>query len=161
MAKELLHGGRVKVSLLDPSTGKPRVIGIFSDVSYTIRYGATPIFVLGRTSVAKIQLTHAEPIELRMRAWREVEHGPFAEGIMPRLQDLLTDPTTRLTLIDRELESAGKDAVIGEVTDVVVTSVDVGYSIRNVSEQSFSAMGVFHNDESVKNAEPPGATDLP
>lgn len=137
------------------------MVGIFSDVTYSMAYGAQAIFILGRTSAAALQYTHAEPVNVRMRAWHVNTHGPFVDGMLPKLQDLLANNYTRLTLIDRQAEIDGKDAVIGEITDLLITGFDSGVSIRNLKEYTVSGMGILLRDESAKNVEGPGAADLP
>lgn len=161
MAQKVTSGHRIKLAMLDPQTGRSKVVGIFNDVTLGVGLGATPVYILGRSSPAAIQFTHSEPITFRARAWRVIDAGPYVDGGVPKLQDLLSNPTTTATLMDRQLEADGRDATIGEVTGLVITGFDQTVSIRNLVEYTVSGMGILFRDESAKNAEGPGATDLP
>jgi hypothetical protein len=161
MAQKVVSGHRIKVGRFNPATGKTEIVGIFSEVSFNVNVGAVPIFILGRSSAAAIQYTHMEPISVRMRAYRSIDHGPYVDGGMPLLQDLLKNEYTRLSLYDRQLELDGRDGLIGEITDMVITGFDTSVSSKNVVEYTVSGMGILIKDESAKNAEAAGATDLP
>ncbi len=163
MSQKVLSGHRIKVSRYNPETGKSKVLGIFNSVSISLSYGAQPVPILGRTSVAAIQYTHMDPINVRAGAWRAVNHGAFAdEGVgLPLLQDLLKNTYTKLTLLDRQLELDGKDAVVGEITDMVWTGFDVSHNVRQLVEYTCTGMGILYRDESAQNVEGAGATDLP
>lgn len=158
---QIQTGQAIRLSMFNPRTGKPQTVGIFNDCSIQYSYGASPIYILGRTGPAMIQFTHQEPVTVRMRAWRIDDHGPFVDAMLPPLQDLLTNPTTQLTLISRELEAAGRDGTIAEISGLVITGFDQTTSIRNTVEYTVSGMGTLLRDESQANAEAPGATQLP
>lgn len=161
MAQKVLSGHRVKVSRLDPVTGRSSVVGIFSDVTYSSAYGAQAVFILGRTSAAALQYTHAEPINVRMRAWHVVDHGPYVDGMLPKLQDLLKNDYTQMTLLDRQREIDGVDADIGTIKNLIITGFDSSVSIRNLKEYTVSGMAILYSDESAKNVEGAAAADLP
>lgn len=163
MSQKVLSGHRVKVSRYNPDTGKSKVLGIFNSVNFSVSLGVAPVPILGRTSVAALQYTHMDPIQVRAGAWRAVNHGPYAdEGVgLPLLQDLLKNTYTKLTLLDRQLENDGKDAVIGEIVDMLWTGFDVGHNVRNLVEYTATGQGILYRDESGQNVEGPGAADLP
>lgn len=164
MSQKVLSGHRVKIAVYSVATGKSQVLGIFNSVSVSAANGAQAVFILGRSSAAAIQFTHAEPINVRCTAWRAINHGPFATdgGVgMTLLQDMLKNEYTRLTMLDRQLENDGKDAVIGEVTDMLWTGFDSTKNIKSLVEYTVTGMGILYRDESGKNVEGPGATNLP
>lgn len=161
MSQKVLSGHRVKVSVFNVKTGTSQVVGIFNNATITYAYGAQAVFILGRTSAAALQFTHAEPVTFRLGAWRVDEHGPFVDGMVPELQDLLANDYITLTVLDREKEIENKDAKIGEIKSAIVTGFDESMNIRQLVEYTVSGMGIFYSDESSANAEGAAATDLP
>ncbi|WNM70096.1 hypothetical protein [Myxococcus phage Mx1] len=145
-----MHGSRAQVMI------DGQIIGIFTNVSYGVRYDATPIFVLGRFSAAEIVLTGMEAINVSCSGFRVVDNGPYKVASVPRLQDLLNHEDISLSIFDRQ---TGKQVM------TVVGVRPVGYSTsvaaKGIQDLSVEFMGLVLSDENDPNGqdETPGATE--
>lgn len=147
---KILHGARAQVIL----NGK--TIGIFTNVSYGMTYDVQPAMVLGAFAPVELSYTGAEPIGITASGWRVVDHGPFVETSMPRLQDLLTADDMVFALFDRQTEK-----LIMKVVGVKHAGFNTSVAPRALEEMSLNFIGLRLSDESVDNAEAAGATTLP
>lgn len=160
---KVVSGARAKVAIVDPTTGLPKVLGIFNQVSYDFGYGAQDVYILGRTGPAEIEYTHQEPVTLRLNAWRTLDHGPFAidGGHLPHLQDVLTSEYVEITLIDRQREKQGSDGRFAIVRRFRLLTFSTTINNRQLAEYSVTGRGIIYEDEAGANTEDETATDLP
>ena len=143
-----MHGSRAQLMI------EGRIVGVFNNISYGVRYDANPVYVLGRFSAAEIALTGMEVISVSASGFRVVDNGPYEVANVPQLQDLLHHEDMTLALFDRQ---TGKEIM------TVVGVRPVGYNIsggaRALFDTSVEFMGLRLSDESGDQDESPGATE--
>jgi hypothetical protein len=151
-----MHGARAKVSIYDPTTGQAKVVGIWNSFDYRVDYDVQPSFILGRFSAAELTTTGVEPVVINAQGWRVVDHGPFVEGRLTNIKDLLTQEYLVLTVIDRQTQQA-----IATIRGCLPTGMSSGVSAKALQESRNTYLGLLMDDESTVNAEAPDAADLP
>lgn len=156
MPPKVMSGARAKVSIFDPATGLAKVVGIWNNFSYSVNYDVQPSFILGRFSAAELSTTGVEPVSISASGWRVVDHGPFVEGRLTNLKDLLVQEYLVLSVIDRQ---TGK--TIATIHGCLPTGTSTTLSARQLQESSNSYMGLLMDDESTVNTEASSAADLP
>lgn len=147
---QTLTGHRVVVSI----DGKE--VGIFNSCSHSHSNEAEPLYILGRSGPADIVYKGITPVEGSLSGWRIVGQGAYVQAKFVRPQDLLTAPPATLTLYDRQTTQ-----VVSTITGVRFTGLSTGFQSRGVIETSVSFIGMMVSDESGKNSEGAGATQLP
>lgn len=156
MAAKVMSGARAKVSIYDPTTGQAKVVGIWNNFSYSVNYDVQPAFILGRFSAAELSTTGVEPVAISASGWRVVDHGPFVEGRLTNLKDLLLQEYLVLSVIDRQ---TGK--TVATIHGCLPTGTSTTLSARQLQESTNSYMGLLMDDESTVNTEAASAADLP
>jgi len=151
-----MSGARAKVAIVDPATGTAKVVGIWNNFSYSVNYDVQPAFILGRFSAAELNTTGVEPVSITAGGWRVVDHGPFVEGKLTNVKDLLTQEYLVLTVVDRQ---TGKN--IATIHGCLPTGFSSGLSARQLQESTNTYMGLLMDDESTVNTEAASAADLP
>lgn len=151
-----MSGARAKVAIVDPATGTAQVVGIWNNFSYSVNYDVQPAFILGRFSAAELNTTGVEPVSITAGGWRVVDHGPFIEGKLTNVKDLLTQEYLVLTVIDRQ---TGKN--IATIHGCLPSGFSSGLSARQLQESTNTYMGLLMDDESTQNTEASSAADLP
>src|SRR4051812_16727508 len=111
-APKVMSGARAKMSIYDPATGLSHVVGLFNNVSYNMTYETQPAYILGRYSAAEVDYTSMDLIAITCSGFRVIEHGPFVEAGLPKLQDLLLSEYITLDIFDRQREALGLPASI-------------------------------------------------
>lgn len=146
-----MHGSRAQVMI------DGRIVGIFNNVSYGVRYDANPIHLLGRFSAAEIVLSGMEPITVTASGFRVVDNGPYEVASVPRLQDLLNHEDITLAIFDRQ---TGKQ--IMTVVGVRPTGYNTSVAARGLMDLTVEFMGLSLSDEHDPNGqdESPGATQF-
>lgn len=139
-------GARAKLYVVDAS-GTPQLAGIFTNVSYGVTYGVTPVYILGRFNAAELVYTDMDVVNVTMTGFRVMENGPYAIGNVPQLQDLLQHEDTSLFIQDRQTSDAAK-ANIMTVTGLRTTGFDSTTSARGLQDLTVRAMGTVLKDES-------------
>lgn len=152
----VLSGARAKVGFLQNDT--VNYIGIYSDVSYTTAIDQQAVYILGRFSAASIDPVALEVVNISATGWRVLDHGPFAKtgGNFTQLQNLMTDGYLTFSIMDRQSEKE-----IARITGVRPASATGGFSMRQLSNVTFSYVGLLLSDESGDNYEAANAMDLP
>lgn len=148
-----MHGARAQVGIVQPD-GRMEIIGIFNNVSYGVRYDATPIHVLGRFSAAEIVLSGMEAINISASGFRVVDNGPYRVASVPMLQELLHHEDITITLYDRQTEKE-----IMTVVGVRPVGYNTSVAARGLQDLSVEFMGLRLSDESGGQDESPGATE--
>jgi len=147
----ILHGAKVKVVLND------RVVGIFTNVSYSKSYGMHTAHVLGRHSPAAFTYTHQEAIPVTMTGFRVVDAGPYKLNAMPELEDLLSASGVNLQLEDRTDPANPKIIMRGRL---YATSFSGGTAARSISDITVQGLMATMDDETSQDAEAPGAVKI-
>lgn len=143
---KIVTGARAKVEIIGPQ-GEKVTVGIFTSISYGVVYDATPAYTLGAYSPREIDYTAQEPVAISASGWRVVNQGPHVQGLFPTLDKLMTHEYLSMTIIDRQTGLA-----IAKIENVRPTSYQTPIASRQLTEQSFSFMGILCSDESGSNA---------
>ncbi len=151
-----MSGARAKVAIYDPVSGQAKVVGIWNNFSYSLNHDVQPSFILGRYSAAELSTTGVEPVSITASGWRVVGHGPFVEGRLTPLDQLLTQEYLVLTVIDRQTKQT-----IATIHGCLPTGTSTTLSARQLQESTNTYMGLLMDDESTINTEASSATDLP
>lgn len=118
-------------------------VGIFTNVSYGVEYGAQDIYTLGKYNAQEIVYTDMSTITVRVSGFRVMEHGPYADASIPTLQELLTHSSIELQIIDRQ--NGGGNIVT--VTEVRPLGYDFDTSARGVAGLTATFRGIGVKDE--------------
>lgn len=156
MAAKTMHGARAKVFIADANSGQPKLIGIFSTVSWGLTYDVSPVFLLGRFSADELVYTAQEPVSVNCSGFRVVDNGAHKLASVPNTKDLLTHEYLTLKISDRQ---SGKD--IATIKSVRPVSYATTLNARQLEEISVQYIGLMVDDESTELAETAGATTLP
>lgn len=138
---KIVTGARAKVEILD-SNNHRTVVGIFTSISYGVVFDATPAYTLGAYGPREIDYTAQEPVSISASGWRVVDQGPSKQTLMPSVNDLMRHEYISLIVTDRQTNK-----VIATITGVRPTSYQTPIASRQLTEQSFSFMGLLMNDE--------------
>lgn len=155
-AGKVLHGARCKVNIVD-AAGNATPIGIFSQISWGSSYDVTPAFILGRFSAATTEYTGADIVSVSASGFRVLDHGPYEDGRMPALQDLLNADFIQIVIDDRQSKR-----IVATIEQVRVASWDTSLNAKGgLQDISMRFIGLKVSDESVKNDEAANAAVLP
>ncbi len=158
---DVFSGARAKVRIMDRNTGKPRVVGIFSTISWSLRYTVEPIYTLGNFGPVALQYTSMEPVSIQASGWRFIGHGAHVEANIPRLQDLLDHQYIEMDVVDRQAEATGQGVRMARFRSVKPVGYSTTVNARGLEEVSVEFTALRVDDESVENAEHPTAAQLP
>jgi hypothetical protein len=142
---KIVTGARAKVTIKGPDD-KSVTVGIFTSISYGVVYDATPAYTLGAYAPREIDYTAQEPVAISASGWRVVGQGPHVQGLFPSLAELMTHEYLSMTILDRQTNT-----VIATIENVRPTSYQTPIASRQLTEQSFSFMGILCSDESKSN----------
>jgi hypothetical protein len=151
-----VHGARCQVIIADPNTGFAGVVGLFNSISYGLAYDVQDVYLLGRYSADETVYTAQETVNVSCSGFRVVGMGPHKGAHVPALQNLLTSEYLQLAVYDRQTNQ-----LIAKITNVRATGFSTTINARQLEEISVSFKGILVSDESVDNAEAPGASTLP
>lgn len=138
---KVMNGARAKVYILGPD-GKPQLAGIFSSFSYGLVFDAQPVYTLGAFGPREIDYTAQEPVSISASGWRVIGQGAHKQALLPKLQELLRAEYITFTVVDRQT-----GATIAKIEKVRPTSQQTPLSGRQLTEMSFSFMGILCSDE--------------
>jgi len=159
MPPKVVHGARAIVSITDNTTGKTKPVGIWNNFSYQVTYDVQPAFILGRFSAAELITTGVEPVSITAQGWRVIGHGPFAEGRLTNVKDLLQQEYLILTVHDRQ--NPDPNAIIARIRGCLPTGTSSTLSAKQLTESTNTYLGLLMDDEDTQNAEPVPFADLP
>ena len=133
---------------------------MFTNVSYHVVYGTQAAFILGRFQAAEIEYTHMEPVSIQMSGWRVWKHGPYADGNIPKLGDLLTSGYCELIIYDRvgTYEVGGNHKPLARISSVRPTGYSTTITSRQLSELGVTAVGLLAEDETTSNTDGESST---
>ncbi len=162
-APKVMSGARAKLNIVDPNTGSTHAVGLFSNVSYHLTYETAPAFVLGRFAAVEVDYTSMDLIPITASGFRVIEHGPWVEAGLPKLQELLLSEYLTLDIFDRQAEALGDTAAkpIAHFNNVRCTGFSTTISARNLEEITCSFVALTMDDESAANAEHSSAPAWP
>ena len=155
---KVMHGARAIVSIYDPVRGTSKPVGIWNNFSYNVSYDVASVFILGRYSAVELVTTGVEPVSITAQGWRVIGHGPFQEGRLPNVKDLLTQEYLTLTVHDRQ--SADPTAIVARINGCLPTGFSSTLSSKQLQESTNTYMGLLMDDESVANAEAADAANF-
>lgn len=139
----IISGARAKVGFIDPATQQAEYVGIFNSVSMSVMYDIVPAYILGAYAPAALEYTGSQPVQVRASGYRAYDHGPFVDGHMPKLQDLMSTGYMVMQVLDRE-----NGQVIGKITDCLCGGFDSAITAKQLEEMTLTYVGRFFGDES-------------
>lgn len=148
MASKTFHGARAVLSI----NGK--VLGIFMQCSYNLRYDVQPTNTLGRFTPGELVYTAAEPVTVQASGYRVIGNGPHGNASMPKVKDLLDAGDITLSISDR---ATGQ--TIFTLIDAKVPSASGSIANRQLSDMSIEFIGIRAEDESGPDGETAGAVE--
>lgn len=154
-APKVMTGARAKLNVVDPNTGTTHAVGLFSNVSYHLTYDTAPVYVLGRFAAVEVDYTSMELIPITCSGFRVVDHGPWAECGLPRLQELLLSEYLTLDIYDRQAQALGDTTAkpIAHFNNVRCTGFQTTISARSLEEITASFVALTMDDETATNME--------
>lgn len=155
-APKHFHGARAKCYIYDATTGLTRLVGIWNHFSYRVSYDVQASYILGRYSPAALTTTGVEPVSIDAGGWRIVDHGPFVEGRVTNLKDLLTQEYLVLKLYDRQTKE-----FVATIHGCLPTGYASGADSKALATMTLSYLGLLMDDESTQNDEASDAAQLP
>lgn len=142
-------GARAKVSI----NGK--VVGLFSNVSWSIRQEKVPQFILGRYNPAEITPTTQEAVQMTLTGYRVIDAGPYIVGGASHLYELLNEEDFAVSVTDRQTNK-----IVFTAQGCRVTGWSSGSAARGVSDIRLDVIGIIGWDESRQSDEDTGAVNL-
>lgn len=155
-APRVFHGARAKVSIVDPTTGLARVVGLWLSFDYNVTYDVQVAAVLGRFSPADMVTTGVEPVSITASGWRVVDHDAFVECGYTNIKDLLNQEFLQLTVHDRK---TGKN--VATIRGCLPTGLSSNASAKQLATMQNSYLGLIMDTETTEQAEAPDAAELP
>ena len=152
---KIVSGARCKVGFIDPNNNKSQIIGIYNTVQYSVRYDVTPAWILGRYSAAGLEYTAAEPVSISATGYRIVDHGPYAVGQLPKLQDLINGGELVFVIYDRVTNKE-----IAKISHVKAVGFDTTISAKQLEEMTLQYIGILHQDEEGATNEALGSVEI-
>lgn len=159
MSANTLHGARCKVFISDPSNpagASAQLVGMFTTISWGVRYDTQPIYTLGSHVPQEIIQTAQEAINVTASGFRSVGGGAHKVARFAQLDQLLTNGYINLTVVDRQ---TGK--TIATISDCKVVGYDTTVANRAAEEITVTFMGRFLDDEDTVNRESADASVYP
>jgi hypothetical protein len=160
-APKVMSGARAKLNVFNPNDGTSHVVGLFNNVSYNMTYETQPAYVLGRFGAAEVDFTSMDLISITCSGFRVIEHGPWVETGLPKLQELLLSEYLTLDIYDRQRQALGLPDSIAHFKNVRCTGFSTTISARNLEEITVTFVALGMDDESAANSEHVTAADLP
>ncbi len=153
---KVFTGARAKLGIVDTTNDTTKTVGLFTSVSYSLRYDASPVYILGKFAPAEIDYTAQEMVSISCSGWRVIGSGPHAEAGLPKLEELLTHEYLTMQISDRQT-----GAVMATFSQVRPVSFSTTVSARQLQEMTVEFVGILVGDEtSGKNDESAGAVKL-
>jgi hypothetical protein len=146
-ASNIVHGARAKVLINN------KLIGFFSNVSFGLTYEAQPAYVLGKFAPASIDYVAQDVVQITASGWKVAGAGWHDGAGLPKLQDLLTADYMDFLVMDRV-----SNAQLAHIKNVRATSASGGFSNRQLSESTFTFMGIYISDDSASGGNEEDAT---
>jgi len=133
---QILTGARAKVLV------NGNLVGLFSNVTWSVRQDKAPAFILGRYNPAEITPTSQEPVSMSLTGYRVVNAGPYKVANATLLKNLLQEEDFSIAIVDRQ---TGK--TIFEADGCRVTGWSSGAAARGVSDIRIDVIGIKGEDE--------------
>jgi hypothetical protein len=137
MAKSrILTGPRAKVLI----NGK--LVGLFTNVTWSIRQEKIPTHIIGRFNPAEIVPVSQDAVQLSLTGYRVIDGGPYKVMNATLLKNLLNEEDFSLAILDRQ---TGKS--IFSVVGCRVLGWSSGVNARAISDIRIDVMGIRAEDE--------------
>jgi hypothetical protein len=133
---QILTGARAKILI----NGK--LVGLFSQCSWSVNQDKQPAFILGRYNPAEITPTTQEPVRMTLNGYRVVEAGPYRVANATLLKNLLNEEDFTVAVLDRQ---TGK--TIFMATGCRVQGWSSGVASRGVSDIRIEIVAAKGEDE--------------
>jgi hypothetical protein len=139
---KVVTGARAKVII----GGK--VVGVFTNFSFTVNYDAQPIYVMGNEAPVEIVYTGAEPVHCAAGGWRIIGKSPIgmpvdgSTELVPKLENIMKQPTLEISVFDRQTNQS-----IGKISGAKSVSFTTGWQSRQPADFQVSFIGLTYSDE--------------
>lgn len=162
-AGKTMTGARGVVSIVNPNSpdAKPKVVGIFSSVSWGLTYDVQPVFTLGHMGPQELVYTAQEPVSVQCSGFRAIGFGAHAGAAMPNVSELLTHEYIQITVTDRQNVDANAQPKMATLKNLRPVSYNTTLSARNLEEISITYIGLKVDDESTTLVERADAVVYP
>ena len=151
MADQLFQGARAIIWIKD----KP--VGLFTQCSWGLSYGAVPNHILGASAPVEITYTHQDAISIDMTGFHILEKFVYAKAGMPTLRELLIKEDISVTIVDRQ---TGKEVM--SVTGVKPFRWGTATNARDISTFTVSMLGLrMTTSDNLQDGEGEGAAQFP
>lgn len=153
---KVVDGARAKLARFDRNTNQAEILGIFDSVSFQINHDVQAVNILGRYTAAELVTTAVDPVAISASGWRVPNNGKHIQGGLTAIEQLMFQEYMEMLLIDRKT-----NITLAKVSYVLPVSAAEQVSNRSLMTLNMNYMGIILSDESVDQAEGPGAVDLP
>lgn len=141
MAAQTLTGARAKCSIIKPGQA-PVLVGVFDQVSYGLDLDIQTVYILGNLQPVESVYTAQEPVRVSASGFRVVDQGPFVQGAMPAVNELLTSEYLVFEVFDRQT-----DQKVAVIKDLRPQNFNSGFSARQLTQMSLTYLGLSMADE--------------
>lgn len=133
---KIFTGARAKVLI------NGNVVGLFSNVSWSVAQAKVPNFILGRFSPAEITPVDQDAVRMSLSGYRVIDSGPYKVGNATLLKNLLTEEDFSVAIFDRQTNKR-----IFQADGCRVTGWSSGVAARGVSDIRADVIGMIGQDE--------------
>ena len=133
---KIFTGARAKVLI------NGNVVGLFSQVTWSLTQGKVPNFILGRYSPAEITPVDQDAVRMTLRGYRVVDSGPYKVANATLLKNLLTEEDFSVAILDRQTNKR-----IFQADGCRITGWSSGAASRGVSDMQIDVIGMIGADE--------------
>jgi hypothetical protein len=143
-----IHGARCIVRIKGEDD-KDLEVGVFNSVSYSIGITVIPIEVLGSLLPVELVQTGQDVVQVTCSGFRALNAGPYSDGKVPLVQDLLRYDGVTLSILDRQ-KAESKPAITQQllvVKNAKCTGYRTTHNAKGVSDLEITYMGIVATDE--------------
>ncbi len=157
---QTLHGARCIVHI---TADKDTPVGVFNSVSYSMGITVVPIEVLGSLLPVELCQTSEDVVQITCSGFRVLNAGPYADGKVPLVKDLLKYDGVTLAIYDRQgnkNDTGGPLSPILTVQNAKCTGYRTTHNAKGVSDLEITYMGIVARDENSGANDPSKASDM-
>lgn len=133
---KIFTGARAKVLI------NGNVVGLFSNVSWSLQQAKVPNFILGRFSPAEITPVDQDAVRMSLSGYRVVDSGPYKVANATLLKNLLSEEDFSVAILDRQTNKR-----IFQADGCRVLGWSSGAAARGVSDIRLDIIGMIGQDE--------------
>ena len=120
-------------------------VGMFTNVTWSIRQEKIPTFTLGRFNPQEVVTTAQEAVQMSLSGYRVVGAGPYKVLHASMLKDLLNENDFNISIVDRGSDSGNNTIFMAK--GCRVTGWSSGVAARTISDVRCDVVGLIGEDE--------------